>query len=98
MAQTMEAWFVADIVSLKRYYGARFNPTPIPNNLDVEQIPKNALESSLKAATRNTQKGEYHKIRHASDILELLDTRTVLSAARHCHRLFETLQTQIRNL
>lgn len=97
MAQTMEAWFVADVATLRRYYGAKLNPNPIPNNPDVEQIPKNDLESSLKAATRNTQKGEYHKIRHASDILELLDTQTVRRAAKHCQRLFETLQTQIRN-
>lgn len=97
MVQIMEAWFVADLKTLSTYYGQRFNPNPIPNNPDVEQIPKNTLESSLKAATQNTQKGEYHKIRHASDILELLDTETVRSAAKHCHRLFETLQTQIRN-
>lgn len=95
MAQAMEAWFVADIETLRGYYGVGFNPNPVPNNPDVEQIPKNTLESSLKAATRNTQKGEYHKIRHASAILERLSAEKVQGAAKHCRRLFESLESEI---
>jgi hypothetical protein len=33
---------------------------------EVEKIDKKQLEPSLKAATRHTRKGEYHKIQQAS--------------------------------
>ena len=61
---------------------------------NVEKIDKDSLELSLKAATRNTSKGEYQKIQHASKLLELLDVAKVRKAAPNCDRLFTTL-TQI---
>ncbi len=57
----------------------------------METIDKDSLEPSLKAATRNTTKGEYHKIKHASKLLELLDVDKVRQASPYCDRLFTTL-------
>ncbi|MHC5728050.1 MAG: DUF4276 family protein, partial [Nostoc sp.] len=57
----------------------------------VETIDKDSLERSLKTATRNTTKGEYQKIKHASKLLELLDVDKVRKASPSCDRLFTTL-------
>jgi hypothetical protein len=88
MVQTMEAWLIADLGTVKKFYGAGFKENAIPKNPDVERIDKKQLESSLKAATRNTKKGEYHKIQHASKLLALLDVDKVRQVAPHCDRLF----------
>jgi hypothetical protein len=91
MVQAMEAWFIADIDTLKKFYGQGFRENSIPKNTNVEKINKDSLEPSLKEATRNTSKGEYQKIQHASKLLELLDIAKVRKAAPNCDRLFTTL-------
>lgn len=83
---------VADITTLENYYGQDFHKNAIPKTADVEQIEKDKLLSSLKSATRKTQKGEYHKIRHGHGILKQLNADKVRSAARHCELLFATLE------
>lgn len=95
MIQAMEAWLIADIRALKTFYGKRFNENSIPKNSNVETIDKNSLEPSLKAATRNTSKGEYQKIKHASKLLEQLDIDKVRKSAPECDRLFTTLNELI---
>lgn len=91
MAQTMEAWFIADPATLQSYYGHDYNANPIPQTNDVEQIDKDTLGNALHAATRRTQKGPYHKINHASDLLQLINPDTVRQRASHCARLFRVL-------
>jgi hypothetical protein len=91
MVQAMEAWFLADIDTLKKFYGQGFRENSIPRNLNVEKIDKDSLEPSLKEATRNTVKGEYQKIQHASKLLELLNVAKVREASHYCDRLFTTL-------
>jgi len=95
MAQATEAWFVADVGALSQFYGHGFQDNAIPRNPDVEQIPKDDLEPSLKHASRNTTKGEYHKGRHAWKLLQIIDPDKVRRAARHCERLFSTLAEKI---
>ncbi|HIK07071.1 MAG TPA: DUF4276 family protein [Trichormus sp. M33_DOE_039] len=92
MVQVVEAWFIADIETLKKFYGQGFKENSIPKNSNVETIDKDSLEPSLKTATRSTSKGEYHKINHASKLLELVDLATVRKASPYCDRLFTTLQ------
>ena len=95
MVQMMESWLIADIEALKKFYGQDFNENKIPDNHNVEDISKAAIEVSLKAATRKTQKGRYHKIYHGPKILELVDTQKVRKAAYHCERLFTTLSEKM---
>ena len=95
MVQTMEAWIVADLENLKRFYGQGFNENPIPGRENVESIEKADLERALMRATQNTQKGEYHKIRHGPKILALVDVGKVRNRARHCERMFATLSAKI---
>jgi hypothetical protein len=95
MVQAVEAWLVADVEALRYYYGQHFKAGAIPRTVDVEQIDKSILYSSLKSATSRTAKGEYHKIRHGPVILGLLNAKKVRRRARHCERLFVTLEQKI---
>ena len=95
MVQMMESWLIADKDSLKTFYGQDFNENAIPANPNVEEISKRDVESSLKVATRNTQKGRYHKIHHGPKLLERLDVQKVRNAAYHCNCLFTTLSEKM---
>ena len=91
MAQIMESWFLADPESLKKYYGDGFGENALRSNPHVEEIPKADVLSRLKAATRGTQKREYHKTGHAPALLARIDPALVKTAAPNCKRLFTAL-------
>lgn len=91
MVQMMEAWFLADSEALGAYYGQRFGAKALPGRENVEQIPKADVERFLKEATKKTQKGEYHKIRHGSELLARIDPDKVRKRAPHCERLLAML-------
>jgi hypothetical protein len=84
MVRAMEAWIVADVDALQKYYGQGFNPAQLPARQNLEDEPKASLYSALSNATRNARtKGEYAKRRHAAELLPLLD---VTKVARRCPR------------
>ena len=90
MVQAMEAWFLADRAALRRYYRQQLRERAIPGSEStVEDVGSPA--SVLRAATRNTRKGRYHKTQHAPDLLELVDVDKVRRNAPACERLFATL-------
>ena len=91
MAQTMEAWIVADVDALSRYYGQGFNARALPRAVDLESVAKQDLERALRRATERTGKGRYRKIEHASDLLQRIDAERVKARCRHCRRLFDEL-------
>ncbi|MEK6407701.1 MAG: DUF4276 family protein [Acidobacteriota bacterium] len=95
MVQMMEAWIVADIEALEKYYGQGFKRNSIPRTTDVELIDKVQLMRALKSATRKTQKGEYSKTGHAPDVLQRLDASKVRRAARHCELFFAALEKKV---
>ncbi|MGF1577683.1 MAG: DUF4276 family protein [Cyanophyceae cyanobacterium] len=97
MVQVMENWLIADVDTLAAYYGARFNRSSIPDSLDIEMVPKSSVGTALENATKNTKKGEYHKIRHGPDILGQVDVATVRGRARHCDNLFICIQGLINS-
>ncbi|NNB87154.1 DUF4276 family protein [Corallococcus sp. AB032C] len=92
MVQTVEAWLLADLVTLQQYYGKNFAVGRLPKATNVETIPKAALEPALVSATKATQKGEYHKIHHCSDLLGKVDPALVRARSAHCERLFTVLE------
>ena len=93
MVQTMETWIVADPDALTDYYGQGFRQSALPKNVDIEFVPKSDVERALNNATRTTQKGEYHKIRHASDLLKRIDPDRVRDRCPACARLFAAFDT-----
>jgi hypothetical protein len=96
MVEIMENWFLADRQTLRDYYGREFQESAIPGRNDVENIPKQQVYDCLKRATRKTQKGEYHKTRHAPEILEKIKPELIQAKAKYCRRLFAVLQKHIR--
>jgi hypothetical protein len=96
MVQVMEAWFLADIMTLKKYYTKDFNTKAFPKAKNVETIDKDIVLNALKEATRHTQKGEYHKINHASALLASIRSSEARKASYHCDALFKTLEDTIR--
>ena len=95
MVQAMEAWFLADIDALSEYYGHGFRPDCLPGYPNVEKAPKDDVLAGLKDATAKTQKGEYHKTKHAPDLLAGLDPQTVRRRAPACNRLFQILEQRV---
>ena len=83
MVQCMEAWIVADPDALAQFYGQRFARRNLPARENLEEEPKPDIYDKLARATRNTQKGEYGKIRHASQLLQRIDATKV---AQRCPR------------
>ena len=92
MVRTMEAWILADPDALRGHYGSGFNPRALPRTANLEEVAKDILEGALKRATRGTAKGEYHKIRHASELLARIDPGKVRKRCRHCAMLFDALR------
>ena len=91
MVQTMEAWIVADGDALATYYGQGFHRTSLPSSTNLESVPKRDIEQSLKVATRKTTKGEYHKIRHASQLLARINQCRVRERCEGCRRFLDYL-------
>ncbi|WP_445173225.1 DUF4276 family protein [Microcoleus sp.] len=98
MVQTMEAWFIADIDALSKFYNGGFNEDYLHNRLgnqSVEKVSKYNLIKWLKSATNKTSKGKYHKTGHPPKLLELLDVDKVRKASPSCERIFKTIITKI---
>ncbi len=93
MVQTMETWIVADRPALKDYYGEELDESELPGLNDLEAVP--AVDKALERATRNTGKGEYRKIGHASDLLRRINPDAAQERCPACRRLFETLAEEI---
>lgn len=92
MVQCMEAWFVADVEALKKFYGAHFRESKLPKRLDVENIPKESLFNALEAATTECKpKGRYSKGRHSFEILGHIDPAKICSSSYWAKRFFSTL-------
>ena len=91
MVQAMETWIVADPDALAAYYGQRFLAKALPDTANLENVPRATITNALERATRHTQKGMYHKIRHASEILQRIDPQRVRQRCPACARLFRTL-------
>jgi hypothetical protein len=77
MVQCMEAWIVADPDALANFYGQDFKRTKLPKHPNLEEESKADLYAKLEAATKDTQKGTYGKIRHASKLLAKIDPQKV---------------------
>ena len=91
MVQCMESWFLADLDALEAYYGQGFHRGSFPANQLIEAVPKQDVFRALKNATHNTQKKEYHKTRHAPELLARIRPAEVRARSPHCDRLFDVL-------
>jgi citrate synthase len=95
MIQCMEAWIVADAEALIAYYQKDFHQNKLPNRTNLEEEPKESVYKKLAEATRDTKKGEYGKIKHASQLLALIDPAKVASRCPRFKTFAEWLNAQI---
>jgi hypothetical protein len=95
MTQAMEAWIVADPSALATYYGKDFHEAKLPKRQVLDDETKQGLYRALDEATRDTQKGSYGKIRHASDLLKCLRPDTVAARCRSFKQFAEWLDQTI---
>jgi hypothetical protein len=95
MVQCMESWFLADRQTLATYYGAEFRDAALPGHPNPEDSPKRDVMGGLSRATVATQKGEYHKTRHAFEILERIDPALVRARCPHVDALLSTLAARL---
>ena len=93
MVQFMESWFMADRDALRNYYNGGFREQALSKNPNIEAILKQDVNNSLKSATKDTGKGDYHKGNHSSGILETLDPAKVMSASPYAKRFIDCLRT-----
>lgn len=95
MAQCMETWLVADPDALAEYYDQDFNANALPRRINLEEEPKVQIYTALENATRQTQKGGYGKIKHASALLKVVSQEKAKERCRHCRRFFDTVAGKI---
>jgi Domain of unknown function (DUF4276) len=87
MTQSMETWIAADPEVLQSYYGKGFQPNALPRRAKLDEEDRHSLSRALETATQATQKGSYHKIKHASELLSKIRPEQV-SARCESFRLF----------
>lgn len=97
MTQCMEAWIVADIETLKTYYGKNFRENALPKRKVLDEEPKLSVYDKLEAATKDTQKGSYGKIKHASALLKQLRADVLATRCISFRQFTESLNTAIAN-
>jgi hypothetical protein len=95
MVQCMEAWFLADIPAVARYYGHEFKESALPRNPNIEEIPKRDVMNGLDRASGATSKGPYHKTKHGFDILERIDPSAVRQRSPFADALFTVLLAKL---
>jgi hypothetical protein len=95
MVQCMESWFLADRAALQRFYGQGFKPNALPGSAAIEAVPKLDVMGGLSRATKDADKGEYHKTRHGFAILESLDPAKVSECSPHAKAFLDFLQAQL---
>jgi len=95
MVQDMEAWIVADADALQGFYGNGFRRGVLPGARDIETVSRDTVAESLTRATKDTAKGQYHKLRHGPKLLAQIEPAKVRSRASHCDRLFIELERAI---
>ena len=91
MVQVMESWFLADRPTLARHFGQGFRESALPNQSKVEELPKQQVFDSLKAATRKSSAGAYDKGKHSFDVLGKIDPAKVRSVSPHAERLLNAV-------
>lgn len=73
MIQELEAWFISQSEILDSYYNVDIKSKVQHKDPKKIQNPGDLLAQ----LTKNTKKGEYHKVRHATDLLKKLSLATL---------------------
>jgi hypothetical protein len=97
MTQCMEAWIVADPEKLEVFYGQGFRSNSLPKRAVLDEEPKKSLFTALDAATKDSKKGSYGKIKHASKLLEIIRPAMLAKRCKSFRHLIHFLDATIAN-
>jgi Domain of unknown function (DUF4276) len=92
MVQEMEAWFLSQPSILDTFYGKDDNGKLISEKLvkrKASEIPN--PDQLLEELTKNSKKRKYHKVKHAVELLKLLDASKLENEFPDFKRLIEYL-------
>lgn len=95
MTKCMEAWLIADGEKLAKFYGQRFQSSALPQRRILDEELKDTLLAALKKASKDTQKGTYGKIKHASALLKLVRPEMVAKRCISFQQLTQWLDAAI---
>lgn len=92
MIQEMESWFLSQPDILDRFYGIDNCKKKISDKIKKKKAAEiEHPDEELVRITKNTKKGEYHKIKHAVELLKLLDSNKLEKEFPDFNRLIERL-------
>tara|TARA_R110000868_G_scaffold140852_1_gene356847 strand:+ start:6246 stop:6872 length:627 start_codon:yes stop_codon:yes gene_type:complete len=93
MVECMENWFLADRVTLQRFFGQGFNAGSLPAaGRAIESVHKTDVFTALKKATIKSKKGEYGKGSHSFKLLAEIDANLVVAASPWTNRFITELK------
>jgi hypothetical protein len=93
MVQEMENWFLSQPDILDRFYGKDNNGKFVSQKLPKKKAIEIAHpDEEPQRLTKNTKRGEYHKIKHAVELLKLLDCTKLENEFSEFKRLIEKLK------
>lgn len=72
MTRCIEAWIIADEEKIEEFYGKDFKKNALPKRKVLDEEPKPAIYAAIEKATKDTTKGAYGKIKHASALLRMV--------------------------
>ena len=91
MVQAMETWFLADVVALRRYFGAQLRQSALKQWPRLEDVPKATVIEALRRGTAACAK-PYAKGRISFELLATVDPARVESACPQAKALLDRLR------
>ncbi len=95
MTRCMEAWVFADGDKVAEFYGKNFKANALPNRPMLDEEPKSSLYAAIEKATKDTTKGSYGKVKHASALLKMVRPSTIAERCVSFQQLTQWLDAAI---
>lgn len=95
MTRCMEAWVFADGDTVAEFYGKGFKANALPKRSVLDEEPKESLFAAIEKATKDTKKGSYGKVRHASALLKMVRPSEVAARCVSFQQLTQWLDSAI---
>lgn len=95
MTKCMEAWVFADREKVAEFYGKGFKVNALPKRNVLDEEPKPSLYAAIEKATKDTTKGSYGKVKHASALLKTVRPAKVAERCVSFQQLTQWLDVTI---
>ncbi|UDV02633.1 DUF4276 family protein [Marinomonas profundi] len=97
MVECMENWFLADRVTLEKFFGQGFHLASLPAvDRAIESVPKTEAYSMLKKSTLKSKKSEYGKGNHSFKLLAEINPNLVIAASPWADRFITELKKAMK--